>query len=146
MKWAIRISSTLSGAFLIFLGANWSIVNDPTYVQAKTIGIVSIVVGVFLIICVLSPWRRILNHLKSLKDGSELVKTITTMKVFKRIGLVFLIVGIACIAAAFIWAAVEPSSWDVLGPFFIGIFLLAMDLLGLLVFIIYRIWSIRKEL
>ena len=68
------------------------------------------------------------------------------MKTLKIIGLSFLIVGIACIVAAFIWASLDPSEWDVLGPLFVGMFLLAIDLLGLIIFFIYRVISKRRRL
>ena len=61
------------------------------------------------------------------------------MKILKNIGLVLLIPGIVLIIAAFIWFALEPSSWNPLGPFFIGVSLLAIDLLGLVVFSVYKI-------
>ena len=68
------------------------------------------------------------------------------MKTLKIIGLLFLIVGIACVAAAFIWGVVDPGAWDALGPFFVGLFLLAIDLLGLIALLIYRVILKRTRL
>lgn len=67
------------------------------------------------------------------------------LKKFKKIRLTALIMGIVLIVGSLIWFALDPKSMNPLGPFFIGVSLLFIDLLSLVISFFNRVLSIRTK-
>ncbi len=59
------------------------------------------------------------------------------MKYLKIVSIILISAGIVSVIAAFIWGWVDPQTLAPLVPFFIGIWLFVIGLLGLIIFWVY---------